>query len=291
MRFGWKLAVEGAVEDATAAERHGYDVVWIDDDDVSATALAASLAVVTNGLRIGVTATVGLDHPIELAEEAAVADLALGGRLILGIRPAAGAEDAVAEVLDLLLECFASHPFRHRGQRWTVPASLEQNVFNLEDLVRVAPAPAQLELPVWVVGVAGRRAAAQRGLGIVADADEVPADLADWWSKTAEEHPHLARRIRRSAIWEPPVERGRLIVDDAVDQLRSLQRAIGLDLVIVSHEQGSSSTAVMSDIARFVRPLVQLDRLPPGLEAHWSETHDREPSIHPSPPTSARSTT
>lgn len=291
MRFGWNLSVRGAVEEAIAAERHGFDIVWIDDDDMSATALAASLAVVTNGLRIGITASVGLDHPIELAEEAAVADLALGGRLILGIRPVAGAEDAVAEVLDLLLECFASHPFRHRGERWAVPANLEQNVFNLEDLVRVAPAPAQLELPVWVVGVAGRRAAAERGLGIVTDAEEAPADLAAWWSETTVEHPHLVRRIRRSAIWEPPVERGRVVVDDAVDQLRHLQRAIGLDVVIVSHEREPSSDAVMSDVSRFVRPLVQLDRLPPGLEAHWSETHDREPSIHPSPPTSARSTT
>ena len=242
-------------------------------------------------MRIGITASVGLDHPIELAEEAAVADLALGGRLVLGVRPVVGADDALPEILELLLECFASHPFRHQGRRWQVPANLDHNVFNLEDLVRVAPAPAQLELPVWVVGPSGRRAAAERGLGVVADADEPTADLARWWAETNAEHPNLVRRIRRSAIWEPPLDDGRVVVDEAVDELRGLQRAIGLDLVIVHHARGSSSDAVMSDVSRFVRPLVQLDRLPPGLEAHWSETHDRDPSIHPSPPTSARSTT
>lgn len=289
MRFGWELGAGDVAADAVAAERLGYDVAWIGDDDISATALAASLAAVTHGLRIGVTATVGLDHPVELAEEAAVADLALGGRLVLGIRPAAGAEDTVAEVLDLLLESFATHPFRHRGPRWTVPANLDANVFNLEDLVRVTPAPAQFELPIWVVGTAGRAAAAERGLGIVADAGETSDALARWWSETRDEHPHLARRIRRSAIWEPPVEHGRVVVDDAVDQLRALQQAVELDLVIVRAEPSSSGGAVMADIARFVRPLVQLDRLPPGLEQHWSETHDRAPSDHPSPPTNTRS--
>jgi len=281
MRFGWSLAGATLVDDTIDAERLGYDIVWVDDSAMSATAVAASLSAVTSGLRIGVTEAVGGDHPIELAEEAAVADLALGGRLVLGVRPVAEAEEATSEILDLLFECFASHPFRHAGERWTVPAHLEQNVFNLEDLIRVSPSPAQFELPIWVVGAAGRQSAVERGLGFVVDPTESPAELATWWAGVRSQQPKLFRRIRRAAFWTPPIEAGRVALDEAVSQLRNLQESIGLDLAVVTVDGDLADDAeqagiVRSDIARFVRPLVQLDRLPPGLEQHWSEAHNQQ---------------
>lgn len=280
MRFGWKLTdinAAGTVEASVDAERLGYDLVWVDGSaTVSAVTVAASLASVTSGLRVGVTEAVGVDHPIYLAEEAAVADLALGGRLILGVRAAPGTEDSMPEILDLLSECAASHPFRHAGDRWNVPAHLEQNVFNLEDLIRVAPAPAQIELPMWVVGAAGRDAGVERGFGFVADVAESPADLASWWATVRSDHPKLVRRLRRTACWTPPVANGRVVLDDAVSQLRVLQESIGLDLVLVTADDETAADAeraglMRSDLARHVRPLVQLDRLPPGLADHWAE--------------------
>ena len=203
-------------------------------------------------------------------------DLALGGRLILGVRAAPGTEDSMPEILDLLSECAASHPFRHAGDRWTVPAHLEQNVFNLEDLIRVAPAPAQIELPMWVVGAAGRDAGVERGFGFVADVAESPADLATWWATVRSDHPKLVRRLRRTACWTPPVANGRVVLDDAVSQLRVLQESIGLDLVLVTADDETAADAeraglMRSDLARHARPLVQLDRLPPGLADHWAE--------------------
>lgn len=265
------LPPAATVATAVAAESLGFDVVWIDDSHpASPTVVAASLAVDTTGIRVGLTASVGTDHPIELAEEVTVADLALGGRLALAVRPVAGAADDLPEILDLLQECFASHPFRHPGPRWPAPANLEQNVFNLEDRIRVTPSPAQLELPLWVAGRFGREAAAERGLGILTDVDESADELAVWWDDLAVRQPAVLRRIRRNATWEPPMRDGRVDVDVAVDHLRTLQRSIGLDLVVACGRGDGSDLAVMADLSRFVRPLVQLDRLPPGLVEHWA---------------------
>lgn len=273
MRFGWLVQPESARREAVDAEVLGYDVVWVDASDrVNAAVVAASLAVDTMGIRVGLTESVGVDNPIELAEEVAVADLALGGRVTLAVRPLVGTVEHLPEVLDLLLECFASHPFRHSGTMWPTPANLEENVFNIEERVRVAPAPAQLELPVWVAGRAGRECAAERGLGIVADGDESIDILTSSWNEVVAAHPVLARRIRRSARWTPPMHGERVDVAASVAHLRSLQRAIGLDLVIVDASADTECRRqIMAEVSRFVRPRVQLDQLPPGLAEHWAE--------------------
>ena len=118
MRFAW--ALDGPIDDAAAAEAHGFDAVWVGDDRIASTAVAASLAPSTIGLRVIVAATVGHDNPVELAEQVAVADLTLNGRLVLAVRPAVDAADRLGEVLDLLADCFGAHPSATRdrsGQR------------------------------------------------------------------------------------------------------------------------------------------------------------------------------
>jgi predicted transcriptional regulator len=62
------------------------------------------------------------------------------------------------------LDALASHPFRHPGPLWPVPANLPENLWSIEERVRVTPSPAQFELPLWVAGWAGRSAAARRGV-------------------------------------------------------------------------------------------------------------------------------
>jgi hypothetical protein len=276
MRFGWQLRPESARVEAVEAEGLGYDVAWIDGrGGLSPSVIAASLAADTTGIRVGITEPVGVDNPIQLAEEVAVADLALGGRLSLAVRPVEGTLEHLPEVLDLLLDCFASHPFRHPGPRWPAPANLEQNVFNLEERIRVAPAPAQLELPVWVAGPAGRGCATERGLGFIADAEETVDQLAAEWCEVIAAHPALARRIRRSAFWSPPMDGDQLDIEASVAHLRALQRSIGLDLVIVEADTEHPSR-LMAEVSRFVRPRVQLDRLPPGLDDHWAIHEDED---------------
>jgi alkanesulfonate monooxygenase SsuD/methylene tetrahydromethanopterin reductase-like flavin-dependent oxidoreductase (luciferase family) len=271
VRFAWALSgpLGGAANEAADAEAAGFDAVWIERADVEPAALAAHLATATSGLRIGVTTTIGADHPVELAEQIAVADLALNGRLVLAVRPAPGNGERFAEALDLLIECLASHPFRHEGQAWRVPANLAANKFNVEHRLRVTPAPAQFELPVWVAGVRGRDAAVERGLGVLIDADEAIDDVARWWAQTRAAHPALARRMRRARRWAVPVVGGDVDADAAVDALRQAQRAVDVD-VAVADAPGADRTAAMAALMRRVRPRLQLDRYPPGLEEHWA---------------------
>ena len=276
MRFAWKLdgPIDDAADEAAAAEAYGFDAVWVGDDGIASTAVAASLASSTIGLRVIIAATVGHDNPVELAEQVAVADLTLNGRLVLAVRPAVDAADRLGEVLDLLADCFGAHPFRHEGPVWPTPANLPANVFNLETRVRVTPPPAQLELPLWVQGTAGRAATTERALGVVFDAAETATDATAWWATTAAQ-PALARRMRRAAHWVAPMVAGELAVDAAVAELRAWQRAVDLDLVVAAAEMTSVAArhALMDAPMREVRPRVQLDRYPPGLEEHWAVSH------------------
>lgn len=289
MRLAWTLAPEPglAVAEAVSAEEHGFDAVWIDatrsgPDVVEPAAMAAHLAESTSGVRVGVTAAVGEEHPVELAEQMAVADLALGGRLVLAVRPVPASEDRLPEVLDLLLDCLASHPFRHEGPAWPMPANLAENVFNVEQRVRVTPAPAQIELPLWLAGAVGRDAAVERAIGVLADVDERFDDLASWWADARGKHPQLVRRVRRALRWAPPRRDGVLDVEAAVSTLRAAQRAVDVDMVVVDYRDPAGDrigepalrAAMMVAIARDVRPRVQLDRYPPGLEDHWRQDPD-----------------
>jgi alkanesulfonate monooxygenase SsuD/methylene tetrahydromethanopterin reductase-like flavin-dependent oxidoreductase (luciferase family) len=277
MRFGWNLELRGSnplgglLTDSANAESAGFDMVWYSDEGgLHPAAVAAAIAPVTVGLRVGVTALVGVENPVELAEEMTVADHVLGGRLVLAVRAAEHTAGRVPEVLDLLLESFGSHPFRHGGPIWPTPANLAENIFNLEDRVRVTPPPVQFELPLLVAGVEGRDAAVERGLGFVLDAEESGATVRAWWQQVKDREPLLVRRIRRTATWVPPTRGDRIDAGQSVIQLRALQRDIGLDLVVVRAPPPLDPHVAMLDIARLIRPRVQLDRLPPGLEYHWT---------------------
>ena len=165
MRFAWKLdgPIDDAAGDAAAAEAYGFDAVWVGDDRIASTAVAASLAPSTIGLRVIVAATVGHDNPVELAEQVAVADLTLNGRLVLAVRPAVDAADRLGEVLDLLADCFGAHPFRHEGPVWPTPANLPANVFNLETEGARDAAAGAARAPA--VGAGRRRARRRRRAG------------------------------------------------------------------------------------------------------------------------------
>jgi alkanesulfonate monooxygenase SsuD/methylene tetrahydromethanopterin reductase-like flavin-dependent oxidoreductase (luciferase family) len=288
VRFGLRTTAARARHDAVSAERAGFDVVWVDDGACNGAAVAASLAAHTSGIRVVIGARVGDAHPIELAEEVAVADLALGGRTVLAVSPAEGAVDRLSESLDLLLEAFGSHPFRHPGPHWPAPANLAGNVFNLEQRIRVTPPPAQLELPVWVVGAAGRSAANDRALGVVFDVDEAVDEIRAWWRATSTSSPAQVRRMRRSLLWSPTIDGGRLALAAAVDELRELRDAGDLDLVVVDVPTGHGGELaddqlddLLDDISREVRPRLQLDRLPPGLDEHWVEHRSHHEQHHP----------
>jgi alkanesulfonate monooxygenase SsuD/methylene tetrahydromethanopterin reductase-like flavin-dependent oxidoreductase (luciferase family) len=232
---------------ARAAEAHGLDGVYLAPTPSLPAPLvtAAAIASAVDGILIAAEVPLGDRHPVELAEEAAVVDLAAAGRLVLVVRPAgAGFEEA----LDLLRIAFAARPFAHRGERWTVPAGLPQNL-HAPALARVTPAPFQPRLEVWTAGCSAATAV-RRGLGHVAGAGEVPA--LDGGPASIG-----APRARREA-WTDTVA--------LLDRLRAGREAFGQDWAVV-RAPASAARAIAAE----VRPRVQLSELPPGLEAHWAQ--------------------
>ncbi len=174
MRFGLVIA-GGSLDEVSAqviaAEESGFDVVWLAQSEAipSPAVTAAALASMTSSIRIGIELQAGV-NPVYLAEEAAVADLCLGGRLVLALM----SDDAgrQGETADVLLAALAARPFRHEGVRWQIPANLDANVVNREERVRVTPAPAQLELPLWLSGPHAAHLARERCLTYIGAADE-----------------------------------------------------------------------------------------------------------------------
>lgn len=242
------------VEAASAAADAGLDgVLLAAHDELPAPLLtAAFVGGAVPDVLIAAEVVLGDRHPLEVAEEALVADQACGGRLILVVRPAVDCADAFAEALDLLRVAIVPRPFRFRGERWRVPANLPENVDAHDELVRVTPAPARARLELWCSGVPVE-VASDRGLGHVADADAENLGTGPVASAVPSHDP----RARRQG-WSAP--------DELVRELRASRTATGQDWAVVR-----APIAVAGAIGRQVRPRVQLDRLPEGLEAHWAE--------------------
>ena len=246
-----------------AARRCGLDGVLLGRTPLVSAPLvaAAALAARVASIRIAAEVEVGEAHPIEVAEEAAVVDVASGGRLILVATPAPGREDRFGEALDLMRTALSPAPFRVDGPTWRVPANLPANEHSLERRARVTPSPVQPRLELWGAG-AGREAALARGLGYLARADDDPADLAGAWERAA-------AALGPAAIGAARARRERYEGDPAalVARLRAGREAFGQSWAVVAAPGGAAPT-----ISRWVRPRVQSDRLPEGLEAHWDAT-------------------
>lgn len=260
-------------DDALRVEELGLDLLWLDQRRGIAAPLvwAAALAGTTAQLRIAAAVAVGEVTPLYVAEEAAVADLALGGRLVLGAYPAAGAVSRFPEAAELLLRALAPRPFRHEGEHWRVPAGLPGNRFNVEERVRVTPAPAQLELPLWLLGPTAVAVAPPLGLPPVIEGGDGSA-----WTAVEQALGAAALRLRRPALLEVDVAPDGELDDEAlVTRLQAAEREWGLDVAVVVLAAGlepSARARALRTLARRVRPRVQLDRLPPGLEEHWDGT-------------------
>jgi hypothetical protein len=251
--------LDAAVAAGRAARDAGLDGVLLRPSPALPAPLvvAAALAPAVDGILIAAEVPLGDRHPIEVAEEAAVTDLAAAGRLVLVATPAPGCEAVFGEALDLLRTAATARPFRFEGERWTVPARLPQNEHNLEDRTRVTPAPLQPRLEVWTSGAAGPDP--RRALGHLAPAAADPSELCAAWARAeAALGPALigAPRARRHDVADPAA---------LIAALRAGRLAFGQDWAVVR-----APSARAARIGREVRPHVQLDRLPPGLEDHWA---------------------
>jgi alkanesulfonate monooxygenase SsuD/methylene tetrahydromethanopterin reductase-like flavin-dependent oxidoreductase (luciferase family) len=249
MRF--LLAPEPSLDlDALAEQAHAAHAAGLDGVLLTDLLAAAAVAPRVPDLLLAAEVELGARHPFEVAEEAAVVDLASGGRLIVVARPAPGAEEHFAEALDLVRTALTPRPFRFEGRRWRVPANLPENVYGQEPMVRLTPAPAQVRVEIWGAS-GGREAALARGLGYLADAD---ADAGELGSAYAALGP--------AAIGAPRARRD-VLDDGLVERLRTARETFGQDWAVVA---GDAMT-----IGTQVRPRVQLHRLNPKLEELWAQ--------------------
>jgi len=233
---------------ARTAHAAGLDGLWLEESTALEAPLVAAAGLAGEpDLRLVCALRVGRDHPLHVAEAAAVADRATGGRITLALGSAPGAEERFAEALDLVRTALAARPFRHDGPGWRVPAGLAENERAPDRLARLTPAPAQLELGVWGWGAGATAAALAAGVGHVAEAGE---DLA----------PPAGPAVRGRVVAAP---------DLRLDRLRE-ERARGLDLLVVRCAPAARER-VADDVARRLRPRLELPSLPEGLEASWEE--------------------
>jgi len=225
-----RLALEPAgaeraqpVAAARAAWAAGLDGVLLTACDALPAPLvtAAYVAATVPDLLVAAEVELGDRHPLEVAEEALTADQATGGRLVVVARPAAGAEDAYDEALELVRTAAVARPFAFAGERWRVPARLAENTDAHDELVRVMPPPARARLELWRAG-----------------------DLP---------------RVRHG---DPAA---------TVAALRAGRAEHGWEWAALT-----APVAAAAELGARVRPRVQLDRLPDGLERHWEQTLDSE---------------
>jgi alkanesulfonate monooxygenase SsuD/methylene tetrahydromethanopterin reductase-like flavin-dependent oxidoreductase (luciferase family) len=267
MRLGVVLA-QPWPDDAAAVEALGFDLGWIDERSAPAPlVVAAAVAARTTGLRIAASISAG-PHPVMLAEEAAVADLTSNGRLVLVL--GSDEEELLAETVELLFHASAARPFRHEGARWTVPARLAEHEL-AEARTRVTPAPAQLEPTVWLSGDASPAVARASALAFVSELEQAPAR----WQAFAEALGLAAQRVRRPALVRvEAASDGSIDAARLCDSLARERESWGLDVAILALPVRLAAEArrrALHEIATRVRPRLQLDALPQGLEGHWAD--------------------
>ncbi len=175
MRVGLTLDRD-PVETAREADRVGLHFVVVPSGEAGeGIAVAAAVAAATRDIRIVTTVRLGVEHPVTLAEEVAVVDQLSSGRVVALIDTAALTHDAADEDLALLRACWSGRWVRHSGARWTVPAGLHGD--ESPEWIAVTPAPAQLEMPVWLDGPHASSLAARRRVAhVVPQGVTVPVD-------------------------------------------------------------------------------------------------------------------
>lgn len=207
-RYKGMAAGEGlraAIDCAVAAERAGWDEAWVTEhhfnphlESSSAITLAAFLLGHTRKLRVGTAASIlSVWHPVALAEQANMLDIASGGRFSLGVARgmptldfevlgdgAARGERGFDEALDLLLKAVAGPSVAAQGEFFRFPA------------VQVVPSAKTEPHPPIVVAANSPRtaaAAAARGLPLMLAPvfpDEQKLALLEHYNREAERHGH-----------------------------------------------------------------------------------------------------
>ncbi|MEE1757284.1 LLM class flavin-dependent oxidoreductase [Streptomyces sp. SP18CS02] len=217
----WPEVYEESLSLATLAETAGFESVWMSEHHLTADGYLpsvfpplAAIAARTERIRLGTAMVLAsLQHPLRLAEDAAVTDLLTAGRLELGIAPGYREQEFRAlgiprtergartdETVEILRKAWTGEPFTHEGRHFSF------------DEVTVTPRPHQSDLPLWVGG--GSRAAAIRagryGCHFLPDLG-TPPEIIDLYRSTLAANGHDPAAFEVTAIVTP----GIYVCDDA----------------------------------------------------------------------------
>jgi len=278
MRIGVVLDAPAGPEllrEARAADRRGLDLVWVpvldrDGTARSTTVAAASLAPLARSIRV-VVEVPGSRHPVELAEELAVTDQLLSGRL--GAAGTASAGGELGEMLDVLRLGLRSRPFSHSGRRWAFPTKAGDGS---QGLIEVTPSPAQIEFPLALLGSDQLGLALDRGLAVVGREQDDAATMLELWLAFERAAGNAAGRHPRAALRSLPLPVPATLdaeVGSVVSQLAVERDLWGMDVAIVRLPSKLSSRQRLEAIellATRVRPRLQGTELPAELIASWS---------------------
>jgi alkanesulfonate monooxygenase SsuD/methylene tetrahydromethanopterin reductase-like flavin-dependent oxidoreductase (luciferase family) len=197
IRLGFLTHVEGAGDPAriyqdtldliVAADQLGFDVVWVAQHHFkdlvgrlpSLFPFFAAAAERTRRIRLGAAVVVlPLEHPLRVAEDAAVVDLLSGGRLELGIGSGSDAGEFAAFGVDIAQR----HALTTRGLQTLQQALCGESIGDSGQRLQ-PPAPTLAER-LWqsALSVQGAQYAAQHGVGLLlsraAWGSDEPTDVA-----------------------------------------------------------------------------------------------------------------
>ncbi len=240
---GWWPEGPGPI--CRAADELGLDIVLLCAEPCfSATAdalvAAAFLAPRTEAIRLAALTPVG-SHPVLIAEQAAVADNASGGRFQLVLDGGSGPSSLLSETVEVVLAASGPRAFRHAGEHWQIPADPAP-----ETVVAVTPKPAQLELPVWLAGTHAASVARRYGLSHMVDIDDRSNEAATEWGEAERRLGDVTRRLRRpGTVLLGCRDEGTFDADLTADELRAESASWGLDVVLLRlpHNLGPESAA------------------------------------------------
>ena len=150
---------------ASAAERHGFASVWIDDGAMHGCTLLGALAAVTLTVRLGAVVDVSNRHPAIVAKQVTTLDLISGGRAVLALRAAGAA--MLEEAVRIARALFRDDRVTFEGHCWRT-----------EDAVNRPAALQPGGPPILVMGDAAVAARHADGAVLVGDPAEMQRQLS-----------------------------------------------------------------------------------------------------------------
>ena len=267
----WDRMINEFREQIALSEALGFTTYWLPEHHFGAidgwnnstpnpVLMCMDLAAHTKTIRVGTGGVAVPDwHPLRLAEDIAILDIASGGRLDCGVMKGASRRTNIqlfrrhddpeatqrifAEVLDMLVEAWKERPFRHKGEfyEFPVPGFRETNPLLNRDpsyyapdgeyiAMTVHPKPLQKpHPPLFLLGdsLASHRFAAERGMPVMCYTPSNVAVETNWrayrerYAKVQgrELEPGENLSIMKPVYVAPTMERAKADVRDGINLL------------------------------------------------------------------------